>query len=110
LDQGRSRDLHITKGLGEGEQEVGDRQQQGLLQLKPRLRLFMEAFRAMAIAAGVITVARFFASCTAIDLTTQGCGAAALNRVHGLAVRGQQLGGILLAIGRTIAAKDICQF
>jgi hypothetical protein len=97
-------------GEGEGQQEVRNGQQQFLLQLEPFFGSFLLAFGAMTVAAGVVAVTGFVTSWAVIDLSAQGCGAAVLNRPHGLAVAGQQFGGVLLAISGTILAKDIRQF
>ena len=76
-------------GEGEGQQEIGNRQQQFPLQLEPVFGSFLLAFGAMAVAAGVVAVTGFVTSWAVIDLSTQGFRAAALNGAHGLAVRGQ---------------------
>jgi hypothetical protein len=97
-------------GEGEGEEELRNGQQQFPLHLEPFFGLLVLALGAVAVAAGVVAVTGFAAGGTTIHLSAQGFCAAALNGAHGLAVRGQQLVGILLAIGRTIAAKDVRQF
>ena len=94
----------------EGQQEVRDAQEQSLLHFQPVLGLLVLAFGAVAVAAGVIAVADFTAGRADEDLPTQRLGAATLNGAHSLVVAGQQAGGVFLAIGGTVLAKDISQF
>jgi len=70
----------------------------------------MLAFWAMAVAAGMIAVAHFAAIGAREHLSTQGFCPAAFDGQHGLAVTGQQAVGVLLAIGRAVAAEDVSQF
>jgi len=68
------------------------------------------ALGAMAIAAGVITVAGFATGSARVNLSAQDFGAAALDGVHGLAMAGQEACGVFLAIGRSVLAEDVSQF
>ena len=97
-------------GQSKGEQEVGDPQEQFLLLFQPGLCIFVLAFGAMAVAAGVITVLQLLTLWTAIDLSTQDRSAAVFNRPHGLEMVARHAAGILLAIGRSITAENIRQF
>ena len=112
VEQSLVRASHLIEAgwQGEGQQEVGNRQQQILLLLQPAPCIFILAFGAMAVAARVVTVLYLLTIWAAIDLSAQGCGAALFNRSHGFEVVGGHAAGILLAIGRTILAKDVCQF
>ena len=112
VEQALVRASDFIKGgrQGEGEQEVGDGQEQILLSFQPALAILMLAFGTMAIAAGMVTVLQLLTVRAAIDLPTQGLGAALFNCPHHFEVGGRHPAGVLLAIGRTILAKDICQF
>ena len=101
----RASDLIEASWQGEGEQEVGNRQEQILLLLQPALCIFVLAFGTMAVAAGMVTVLHLLTIRAAIDLPAQGWGATLFNRPHGLEVGGGHAAGILLAIGRTIRRK-----
>jgi hypothetical protein len=70
----------------------------------------MLAFRAVAIAAGMIAVSNFTARGAGIDLPASGFGPAALNGHHRPAMRGQQPSCVFLAVGSSVLAKDIRQF
>ena len=52
----RASDFIKARGQGEGEQEVGNRQEQILLFFQPVLAILMLAFGTMAVAAGMITI------------------------------------------------------
>ena len=80
------------------------------MEFQPVLGLLVLALGAMAIAAGVIAVADFPAGRTGKDLSTQRLSAAALDGAHGLAVAGQEMGSVFLAISGTVLAEDISQF
>jgi hypothetical protein len=67
---------------GEREQKIWHRQKQILLVLQPTLRIFILAFGTMAVTTGVVTVLHLLTIRTTIDLPTQGCGAALLDRPH----------------------------
>ncbi len=73
---------------GEGQEEIGYREQQFLLQLKPFLCPFLLAFGAVTIAAGMITVLNFATGRATVHLSTQGNRSAALDVPHGFSVRG----------------------
>jgi hypothetical protein len=94
---------------GEGEHEVRDRQEQVLLGLEPLLGSVVLAFRAVAVAAGMVAVAQLVALGTGVELSAESVGAAVFDGVHGPAVRGEQVMGVLLAVGRAVLAKDVCQ-
>jgi hypothetical protein len=106
----RASNLIKARGQGEGEQEVGDPQEQILLFLQPALAILMLAFGTMAVAAGMVTVLHLLTIRTAIDLPAQGFGAALLNGPHGFDVAGGYPAGVLLAIGWAKAAEDVRQF
>jgi hypothetical protein len=80
------------------------------LQGEPFFRPFVLAFGAVAIAAGMIRIARLAAGGTGKDLPAQRFGAAAFNCQHGLTMAGQETVGVLLAILRAVLAEDIRQF
>jgi hypothetical protein len=80
------------------------------LEFQPVLGLLVLALGAMAIAAGVIAVTDFTASRAGKDLSTQRLSAAVLDGAHSLAMTGQEVCGILLAVGGTVLAKDISKF
>jgi hypothetical protein len=73
---------------GEGQQEVGNRQEQFPLQLEPVFGSFLLAFGAVAVTAGVVAVTGFVTSWAVIDLPAQGFGATLFNGLHGFAVAG----------------------
>jgi len=106
----RASDFMKARGQGEGEQEVRDPQEQILLLLQPALAILILAFGAMAIAAGMITVLQLLTVRATIDLPAQGLRTTLFNCPHHFEVGGRHEAGVLLAIGRTILAKDICQF
>jgi len=95
---------------GEGEHEIGNGQEQILLCLQPFLGSLVLAFGAVAVAAGVIAVAHFAAIGASVHLSAQGFCPALLNGTHDPAMAGEQAVGVLLAVGRAVAAEDICQF
>ncbi len=95
---------------GEGQKEIGHRQQQFLLQLEPFLGFVVLAFWTVAIAAGMIAVLGLVALRAGEDLPTQGGCAALLNGAHGPSVAGEQAIGVFLAVGRAVLAEDVCQF
>jgi len=111
IEQGLMAACQGTQGSrdGEGEHEVGDAQEQVLLSLKPLLGLLVLAFGAVAVAAGMVAVADLVALGTGVELSAESLGAAGLNRMHSPAVRREQLVGVLLAIGRAVAAEDVGQ-
>src|SRR5512137_1118030 len=102
----------LAEGAGQskGEQEIRHRQEQVLLSLEPLLGLVVLALWTMAIAAGVVAVAHLAALRTRVELPAEGLGPAGLNGAHGPAVTGEQAIVVLLAIGWTVAAEDLCQF
>ena len=106
----RASDFIKARGQGEGEQEVGDGQEQILLSFQPGLGILILAFGTMAVAAGMVTVLQLLTIRTAIDLPAQGFSATLFNCPHHFEVCGRHPSGVLLAIGRAILAKDICQF
>jgi len=95
---------------GEGQHEIGHRQEQILLCFPPFLGLVILAFRAVTIATGMVTVLHLAAFRAGIDLPAQGFGTALFDSAHRLPVARQDLIGELPAIGRTVLAKDIRQF
>jgi len=96
------------RGERESQQEVRDGQEQSLLHVQPVLGLLVLALGAVAIAARVITVAGFATGEARVNLSSQRFGAAALDSAHGLAMAGQQMRGVFLAIGRSVLAEDVC--
>lgn len=80
------------------------------MEFQPVLGLLVLALGAMAIAAGVIAIADFPADRTSKDLSTQRLCTAALDGAHSLAMAGQEVRGVFLAIGRSILAEDVSQF
>ena len=64
----------------------------------------------LAVAAGMVAVLHLLTVRAAIDLPTQGLRAALLNGPHGFEMAGGHAAGVLLAIGRTILAENVCQF
>jgi hypothetical protein len=95
---------------GEGQKEVWDRQEQFLLHLQPILSLFMLAFRAMSVAAGVITILKLLTGGTGKDLSAQTLGATMLDRPHCLTMRRQEFVSIFFSVGGTIFSKEVSQF
>ena len=77
---------------------------------QPVLSLLVLALGAMAVAARVITKADFTAGRAGKDLSTQRLCAAALDSAHSLAMTGQEVSSVFLAISRTVLVKDISQF
>jgi hypothetical protein len=55
----------------------------------------------------MVTVLHFTTFWASVDLPAQGFGTALFDGAHRLAVAGEDLIGILLAIGRTVLAKYI---
>ena len=112
VEQGlvRASKLIKARGQGEGEQEVGDGQEQILLSFQPGLCILILAFGTMAVAAGMVTVLQLLTVRAAINLSAQCCGATLFNCPHHFEVGGRHLAGVLLAIGRTILAEDVRQF
>jgi hypothetical protein len=78
-----------------------------LLRFQPFLGLVILAFWAVPVAAGMVTVLHLAALRTGIDLPTQGLGPALLDGAHRLAMAGEDLVSVLLAIGRPVLAKDL---
>jgi hypothetical protein len=97
-------------GQGEGEHEVRDWQQKILLFLQPFLGFVVLTLGTVAVAAGMVAVLGLVTSGAGVDLPTQGGCAALLDGAHGPLVAGEQAIGVLLAIGGTVLAEDICQF
>jgi hypothetical protein len=97
-------------GQGEGEHEVRDWQQKILLLLQPFLGFVVLALGTVAVAAGMVAVLGLVALWAGEDLSTQGWCAAQLDGAHGPAVTREQAMGVLLAIGRAVAAEDVGQF
>jgi hypothetical protein len=97
-------------GQGEGEHEVRDWQQQILLFLQPFLSFVILAFWTVAVAAGVVAELKLVALRAGVDLPTQGGCAALLDGAHGPSVAGEKTIGVFLAVGRAVAAEDVCQF
>ena len=97
-------------GDGEGEHEVRDRQQKILLFFQPFLGFVVLAFRAVAVAAGVVAILGLIALRAGVDLPTQSWCAALLDGAHGPPVAGEQAAGVLLAIGGTVLAENVSQF
>jgi hypothetical protein len=64
----------------------------------------------MAVAAGMVAVLHLLTIWAMIDLSTQSFRPALFNGPHGLEMAGGHAAGILLAIDRTVAAKDVRQF
>jgi hypothetical protein len=58
----------------------------------------------------MVTVLRFSACGADVDLTTQCLGPALFNCMHRLAVAGEDLVSVFLAVGRAVLVKDIGQF
>jgi len=103
-------DLAQFRREGEGQQEVRDAQKQTLLGFQPVLGLLVLALGAMAVAAGVIAVTDFSAGRAGKDLSAQRLGAAALDGAYGLAMAGQEVRSVFLAVGGSVLAEDISQF
>ena len=74
---------------------------------QPGLGLLLLALGAVAVAAGVVTVADFATIWAGKDLSAQRFGTAALDRTHGLIVTGQEAWGVFLAISWTVLVEDV---
>ena len=70
-------------GQREGQQEIGDGQQQFLLQGQPLFGLLLLTLGTMTVTTGVVTVIGFATRSTAIDLSSQIFSTAMLNGAHG---------------------------
>jgi hypothetical protein len=75
-------DLGDLLGDGKNHVEVFDRQQFGLSAFQPLGALRALTFRAMAVAARVVSVAFFSAVVALFEVATEGCGAADLDGSH----------------------------
>ena len=81
-----------------------------LLLFQPGLAIGLLAFRAMAVATGMVAVLDLLAIWADENPPAQGCGAARFNCPHGLQVVGRDAIRVLLSIGRSRLAKNIGQF
>ena len=104
-----ARDLAQFLRQGEGEQKVGDRQEQRLLLLQPFLPGRVLALGTVAILARMVAVALLAALGTLVDLSAERFGAALLDVRHRVQVAGRHARPVLLAVLRSIAAKDLGQ-
>jgi hypothetical protein len=95
---------------GEGEQEVGDGQEQVALRLQPFLRVTVLTLGAVAVAAGMVQVARLAAVGALVDLSAQGGCATLLDGPHCFVVAGQHVRAEAGALGRAIAPEDLGEF
>jgi hypothetical protein len=94
-------------GQGEDEMEVLNRQQLELSRIDPGAALGGAAFRAVAIAAGVVADLGVAAPVALIDMAAEGVGAAGLDGVQGTALLEARVvtGAVVVAV----AAHDIGQ-
>ena len=104
-----ARDLAQFFRQGEGEQKVGDRQEQRLLLLQPLLPGRVLALGTVAILARMVAVALLAALGTLVDLSAQGFGATSLDVSHRVQVAGRHARPVLLPVLGTVAAKDLGQ-
>ena len=81
---------HSAQAAGEreGDQKVGDRQQQGLLLRQPGLGRALLAGRTVAVATGVVAIASSRTGRTAVDMAAEYLGSTLFNRTHGCALIG----------------------
>src|SRR5215213_311482 len=102
-------DITQLAGQCEGDQEVGHWQQQLLLASEPALGSVVLAGRAVAVAAGVVAVARGATGRAAVEVAAQGFGTALLNRAQGSLLAGQHLFAVLRAVGCTILTHNLAK-
>ena len=95
---------------GEGEQEVGDGQEQVALRGQPFLRVTVLTLGAVAVAAGMVQVAGLAAVGALVDLSAQGGCATLLDGPHCFVVAGQHVRAEAGALGRAIAPEDLGEF
>ena len=105
-----SREVPQPAGQREGEEKVGHRQKQVLLRGQPFLRVTVLTPGAVAVAAGMVQIARLAAVGALVDLPTQGGCATLLDGPHCLVVAGQHGRAEAGAIGGAIAPEDVGQF
>jgi hypothetical protein len=102
-------DVVERMGQGEGDKEVGDRQELLHLPIAPAVSAVIPAGRTMAVAAGVIGILILFTGVTPKDLSAQRGGATGHDIVHGLPVTGEHLVAVALNICGTIFPEHVCQ-
>jgi hypothetical protein len=94
-------------GYGEDHVEVLGVQKLGLASFEPLSPGKRLAFWAMAIAAGVVSVALMAAVVTLLQMATENSSPADLDRSHDTALRHRQRSAMLLTIDFAVAAKHI---
>jgi len=91
----------------ESDMEIGHRQQAGLPLGEPLLTRGALALRAVPVAAGVVGNTDVAAILARLDMTTQRCRTAQLDRGHDTTLHPAEMTVVRLGVGRTMAAKDI---
>src|SRR5512132_3649687 len=89
----------------EGDQEIRDRQQQGMLLGKPGLGSLLRAGRAVAAATGVVTVAGELTGGASVNVAAKRLGPTRFNRLHRLQLACGQRVATARAIGLSVAAE-----
>jgi len=93
-------------GQREGDQEVGNRQEQRVLRGEPGLGSVLLAGWTMPVATGVIAVAGELTGRAAVDMAAKRLGSARFDRLHRPQLALGQRTAKAGAIGRSIAAED----
>lgn len=104
----RASDLVEASWQGAGQQEVRNRQQPSRLLLQPVLRILGLALGTVTVAAGRVAGLHLLTIGATIDLPAQGFGATLFNCPHAFEVVSGHTAGVLLAIGRTLLAENVC--
>jgi hypothetical protein len=91
----------------EDDMEIGHRQQFGLPRGQPCHARGRLAFRAMAVAAGIIGDANQAAFRAPLDMAAEPRRAACLDRRHDAALGAAEVAGMRLAISLAVAAEDV---
>ena len=92
---------------GEDDMEIRHRQQFGLPLGQPCRARRALAFRAMAVAAGVVGDADEAALGAALDMAAERGGAARFDRRHDAALDAAEMTGMGLAVSLAVAAEDV---
>ena len=97
-------------GQGEGDQEVGTRQETGPVAIEPASRLLPVALGAVPVATRVIAILEGVAGIAPAEMSAPCGGATGGEVLEGAAMRRKQTRAARLAIGGTHRPDDVSQF
>ena len=97
-------------GKGESHHEVGNREKEILLILKPCIGLIVLAFGTVPVLAGMIAVVVLLARVAEVDLAAESIGAALFDGLHGLEMAGKHTTGKFLPVLGSMTEEDIGDF